>query len=168
MKIIRQIALAAGLAVMMPVTAMAQEAGQSAGDDIGSRLLAELTGQLDLPATNDLRSDSRRTYGQTGAQGSDKTTPPLAGPPLAGPPNPSDRIAQLPRSAPQYPQTERVQQVGQALPPPPLPSRVPAQNPVPTLADPKGAGTVMGVEEQGGKPGAGLAPSGYAVPVGFN
>jgi len=133
--------------MMMPVAAMAQNAGSGAVPDIGSRLLAELTGQLDLPAANDLRSDSRRTYGQTSgqaaAQGSDKNSPALA-----GAPNPLEPITRLPQSPPQ---TERVQQVNQTLPPPPPPARMTGPMPVDAATDDK-TGLDTGVEMAGGKP----------------
>lgn len=146
MKMFQTMAMAAGLAMMMPVAAMAQNAGSGAVPDIGSRLLAELTGQLDLPAANDLRSDSRRTYGQTGAQGSDKNAPALA-----GAPNPVEPIARLPETRPQRPQTERVQQVNQTLPPPPPPARMTGPIPVDAATDDK-TGLDTGVEMAGGKP----------------
>ena len=131
---------------MMPIAAMAQDDGQGAAGDIGSRLLAELTGQLDLPAANDLRSDSRRTYGQAAAQGSDKNSPALA-----GAPNPLEPITRLPQSPPQRPQTERVQQVNQTLPPPPPPARMTGPIPVDAATDDK-TGLDTGVEMAGGKP----------------
>lgn len=150
MKMFQTMAMAAGLAMMMPVAAMAQDGGQGAVPDIGSQLLAELTGQLDLPAANDLRSDSRRTYGQTSgqaaAQGSDKNSPALA-----GPPNPLEPITRLPQSPPQRPQTERVQQVNQTLPPPPPPARMTGPMSVDAAIDDK-TGLDTGGEMAGGKP----------------
>ncbi len=153
MKTIQAMALATGLAVMMPMAAMAQDGGQ----DIGSRLLAELTGQMELPAVNDLRSDSRRSRGEASARVGDKDMPALVGGPSR-----LDELAQSPRTAPQQSQAGRIQQAGQTwqTPPPALPLPAPAPAPSHFDAGPDGkggldAGDVLG----GGKPMT--APAGY-------
>ncbi|WP_291843276.1 hypothetical protein [Maricaulis sp.] len=147
--------LVAGLVMMIPAAAMAQDSAQGAGADLGSRLLAELTGQLDLPAVNDLRSDSRRTSGPVAARSGDKDEPALA-----GGPTPLDQAAQLPRPARQGPQAGPVQQASQTwqTPPPALPLPMPAPTQGDAGLDDKG-GLDAGDALSGGKPMT--APAGH-------